>query len=139
MEFIVVSREEIESGVLARNPYIVISITDPGSNPAKIPRTAGLRDILRLEFHDAEPVDGFSLPPEVVLMNKNQADQIWRFVNQWKASIGTIIVHCEQGMSRSPAVAAAIARQANGEDRKFFQEHMPNIYIYNLLVWMPQS
>ena len=62
MEFIVVGREEIESGILARNPYIVISITDPGSKPAKIPRTVGLRDILRLEFHDAEPVNDFTLP-----------------------------------------------------------------------------
>lgn len=98
MNFIVSGREEIESGIPVRTPYVVISITDPGTRPAKIRRPAGFRDLLRLEFHDAVPVQDFELPAEVVLMNDGHAKCIWKFVRQWQDRVDTIVVHCEQGL-----------------------------------------
>ncbi len=134
MDFIVAGREEIESGIVVRAPYVVISITDPGKRPARIQRAAGFRDILRLQFHDAVPLVGFTLPSEIVLMTKDHARSIYRFVKLWHDKVETIVVHCEQGMSRSPAVAAAICKVLDGDSRHFFHEYMPNRYIYQLML-----
>ena len=132
MDFIVAGREEIESGIVVRTPYVVISITDPGKRPASIPRATGFRDILRLQFHDAVPAVDFTRPSEIVLMTKDHAESICRFVRLWQTKVETMVVHCEQGMSRSPAVAAAICKVLGGDDREFFREYAPNPYIYQL-------
>ncbi len=139
MDFIVAGREEIESGIVVRTPYVVISITDPGKRSARIQRAAGFRDILRLQFHDAVPVVGFTLPSEIVVMTKDHTEEIWQFVHKWCNKVETIVVHCEQGMSRSPAVAAAICKVFGDDDRRFFREYMPNRYIYDLLVTVAEE
>ena len=139
MNFIVASREEIENGIVVRTSYVVISITDPGTTPARIPQTAGLRDVLRLQFHDAVPVTIFKMPPDIVLMNEDHTNSIWQFALNWRDKVETIVVHCEQGMSRSPAVAAALCRLLDGDDRRFFKEYVPNRYIYDLLVTVAEN
>ena len=133
MNFVVAGREEVEAGIPVRTAYVVISITDPGTRPANIRKAAGFRAVLRLQFHDAAPLKIFRLPPEVVVMTANHARLIWRFVKRWHESAETMVVHCEQGMSRSPAVAAAICEALGGDRRRFFKEYLPNKYIYNLL------
>ena len=60
-------------------------------------------------FHDAEPVAGFKTPSKIVFMRPAHARAIWKFVGRHKDAIGSIVCHCEQGMSRSPAVALALA------------------------------
>ena len=65
MEIRVCDREEIERGLLVRTDYVVISIRDPGRPRAKVKPQCGLRDVLFLAFHDAEPSANFELPPEV--------------------------------------------------------------------------
>lgn len=139
MHFVIEGREEIEAGVPVRTSYVIISITDPGKRPARIPRATGFWDILRLQFHDAVPVTGFTLPSEIVLMNEDHAKATWQFVQRWCNEVETIVVHCEQGISRSPAVAAAICKVLGDENVRFFGEYMPNRYIYNLLVWRSAS
>ena len=134
IQFLVASRDEIEHGLLLRAPYIVISIADPGSPQPKI-RPSGLcRGILRLRFHDAEPVAGFIAPPEIKQMTQRQAQAIWQFVQKHLSDIKVIVVHCEAGMSRSPAVAAAICKSLGGDDSKFFQEFQPNMLVYRLVL-----
>ena len=134
MEFLVVGRDEIEDGLLLRAPYIVISIADPGSPQPRI-RPSGLcRGILRLRFHDAEPVVGFISPPEIKQMTQQQALAIWQFVQRHLSDIRLIVVHCEAGMSRSPAVAAAICKGLGGDDSRFFEEFQPNMLVYGLLL-----
>ncbi len=139
MEFVVAGRQDIEAGIPVRTAYVVISITDPKSRPARIKRPAGFRDVLRLQFHDAVPVEDFTLPPDIVLMNEGDAREIWRFVEQWQETAETIVVHCEQGMSRSPAVAAAICNVLDGDDRHFFHEYMPNRYVYDLMMTVAED
>lgn len=134
MEFIVGDRELVERGILVRSSYIVISIRDPDKRKVRVPKQSGLRDVLRLAFHDAEPAGNMALPENITLMTDDHAGQIWSFVKKWEKEIGTIVIHCEQGMSRSPAVAAALCKRFGGDDSNFFKEYQPNLYVYRLLL-----
>ena len=133
MRFIATDRDSIERGILVRSAYVVISIYDPDKRRACIPKQAGLRDVLYLAFHDAEPSETLELPENIVLMTEDQARQVWEFVGQWAGRVGSIVVHCEQGMSRSPAVAAAICRAFGGDHQYFFREYQPNQYVFRLM------
>lgn len=133
MKFLVTDREGIEEGVRVRSAYVVISIHDPDRPRAKVRKQSGLRDVLYLAFHDAEPVASSVLPADITLMTADHARQIWQFVEQHKGTVGTVVVHCEQGMSRSPAVAAALCRAFDGDEQRFFLEYQPNRYVYDLV------
>jgi len=133
MEFIVASRDEIEQGIIVGTPpYVIVSITDPEKPQAQIRERVGLREVLHVQFHDAVP--GEVLRPHIVLMTREHAEKIWQFVAQHQDQVGTIVVHCEQGMSRSPAVAAALAERLEGNNDRFFLEYQPNEYIYGLML-----
>jgi predicted protein tyrosine phosphatase len=133
MKFIVTDRCSIESGILVRTPYIVISIRDPGTKKPRIRRTLGLKKVLYVEFHDAEPADGFKTPSKIVLMKPSQAQAIWNFVQRYQDEIGSVVCHCEQGMSRSPAVALALAEALGCETRHIRTSYQPNQYVYDLM------
>jgi predicted protein tyrosine phosphatase len=130
MQFIVVGRDEIERGVVVREPYAVISISDPGTRKPQIRKSILFRVALFLKFHDAED----EIHPDIVLMKPAHAKRIWRFVREHQDKIGTLVVQCEQGASRSPAVAAAICRTLGDDDSRFFEEYVPNRYVYTLLL-----
>jgi predicted protein tyrosine phosphatase len=133
MKLIVKDRYSIERGILVRSAYVVISIHDPDKQRARIPKQSGLRGVLYLAFHDAEPSERLALPEDIVLMTEDQARQVWEFVRQWEGQVGSVVVHCEQGMSRSPAVAAAIFQAFGGDPQDFFREYQPNQYVYRLM------
>ncbi len=75
-----------------------------------------------------------SLPTGVKLMTADDAAAIWKFVNRYRDDVGAVVVHCEQGMSRSPAVAAAIAYAWALDDAPFWRRHQPNRYVYDLML-----
>ncbi len=133
LEFTVTDRESIQRGILVRGSYVVVSIHDPDMRPARVLRQSGLRDLLHLAFHDAEPSASLRLPEDIALMTAEQARQVWKFVRRWEGEVGTVVVHCEQGMSRSPAVAAALCRAYGGDERCFFSHYQPNLYVYRLM------
>ncbi len=134
MEFIVTDRESIEAGLLVKSSYVVISIHNPDKRPANVRKQSGLRDVLYLAFHDAEPTDTLVIPPEIRLMTPGQAEKIQAFIEKHRANVGAIVVHCEQGMSRSPAVAAALCKAMGGDDARFWREYQPNRYVYRLVL-----
>ena len=131
MEVFVFSREEIEAGVLIESAYVVISIRDPDKPRPKIKMQAGLREVLYLAFNDVEPSSLLEPSPEIKNITPEQADEICNFVHRHKADVGAIVVHCEQGMSRSPAVAAAISDALGLDPKRFWQLHTPNEYVYH--------
>ena len=133
MEFHVTDREGIERGVLVPSAYIVISIYDPEREKPKVKNQAGLRAVLQLAFHDAEPTGSPTLDRRVMVMSEDQARQIWRFVDRHKDAVGTVVVHCERGMSRGPAVAAALCASLGGDEAVFFQAFQPNGHVYRLV------
>jgi predicted protein tyrosine phosphatase len=133
MEFLVTDRRTIESGIVVKTPYIVISIRDPERPRARLRRPPAFMDALFLAFHDAEPAGNMLLPKGIRLMSRQDADNIWSFVQSHLGRTGTIVCHCEQGMSRSPAVALALAEALQGDVDTILAESQPNQYVYRLM------
>jgi predicted protein tyrosine phosphatase len=92
---------------------LVISITDPGSDPAKfnIFPVMDEQDVLRLQFHDVDPSwyeDG-DLLYGYRLMHSFDAAQIMPFLSaRLRDGVTRLLIHCEAGLSRSPSTAMAI-------------------------------
>lgn len=134
MKFIVTDREGIEKGVLVDSSYVVISIHDPNTRPPHVRKQAGLRDTLVLTFDDAEELPSTALPDEIVLMSEQQAEQVREFVARYRGKVGTVVVHCEAGMSRSPAIAAALCRVFERTDELYWREYHPNRHVYRMIL-----
>ena len=49
--------------------------------------------------------------------------------NSTRATLGAIVVHCEQGVSRSPAVAAALCDALGLDGRRFWHGYQPNKHV----------
>jgi predicted protein tyrosine phosphatase len=133
----VVSRHQA-AHFLGLDPYVLISITDPGSPDAAItvdPKRAG---ILRLKFSDVgEDVQlhRAAWPNSAIeRFTDAQALEIANFVIDHPDK--DMVVHCEAGISRSPAVAAAICARINGprSDAAYFKNYIPNSFVYKKLV-----
>jgi predicted protein tyrosine phosphatase len=92
--------------------------------------------VLRLSFPDAEvPSD---LHVETSLFSREQAMEIWTFTEKHLSQIERVIVHCDASVSRSPAVAAALARVLNDDDTEFFGgRYRPNMHVYRFPFWTP--
>jgi len=134
MNIFVYSREEIEAGIIVRSDYVVISVGDPDKPRPKVKKQSGLRDVLFLAFHDAEPSASLDIPADIRLMSAEDAAQIRDFVHKHKATIGAIVIHCEQGMSRSPAIAAAISQALDLDSRRFLRDYTPNQHVYHTVL-----
>jgi predicted protein tyrosine phosphatase len=132
MRFVVLSRLQALNLDL-QEPHGVISIREPGSDMPAIPSNDFCRGILRLSFHDRDRPD----PPESELFTADHARDIVRFVEDIRGAVDALVVHCEAGVSRSAAVAAALSQALYGEDRFFFDHYMPNRLVYSTLlrVW----
>ena len=134
MRIIATDRESVERGLVMREPSILISIRDPEKRPVRLRHCLLRKGILELAFHDAEPVAGFIPLDPITYIAEVDADEIWDFVRKHEGTYEVIVVHCEQGMSRSPAVAAALARGLGLDDSFFWQENQPNQYVYKTIL-----
>jgi len=134
MKFSVTDRSGIEHDVPVKDSYIVISIHDTYSPPARIKRHRDLRASLELAFDDFVPTRSLELKGALTPMTVEQADEIWKFVDQHRDDVAAIVVQCEAGQSRSPAVAAALCKGMGGSDRQFWRRYDPNRHVYRLLL-----
>lgn len=134
MNVIVSDRQSIEAGIVVRSAYVLISIRDPLKPLAKIPAQSGLRDVLYLAFDDAEPCENLVLPKDVTLMSSHHAEQIVSFVERYRDEVAAVVVHCEQGMSRSPAVAIGICHLLGQDSGKLWRNYQPNGHVIRLML-----
>lgn len=132
MDFVIHSRKRIESMPPPEAPHLVISITTSPLDQARLPATPACLGILRLAFFDSD------LPPEddgpEGLFSQADARQIWDFVLAHQAQVTCLVLHCNAGVSRSPGVAAALARVLLGDDADFFARYQPNSRVYRILL-----
>lgn len=82
MEFHVYDRRSVEQGFVVCEAYVLISIRDPDKPSVRYRRPSGLRDVLSLAFHDAEPSQGLKIPEGIQLMQVGDAIKIWEYVQQ---------------------------------------------------------
>ena len=86
--------------------------------------------LLQLAFADIEhPLAGYTL------FHDDLAHDILDFVTHNWRRMHTLLIHCHAGISRSSAVAAAIARLKFGDGAEFFEEpFVPNLLVYRTLL-----
>lgn len=107
-------------------PWGAISISTDGDFP--VLSEENRRGLLQLVFADtAEPdrPDAFTL---------SLATEILDFVEQMWGAADVFLIHCEAGLSRSPAVAAALSRIYYGDDGPWFELDFPNRLVHQLLL-----
>lgn len=105
-----------------------ISITTTEEDLADIPKENRVA-ILRLVFADLTHPWG-----NYILFDDEHAFDILDFVTMHWNRMGTLMVHCDAGISRSSAVAAAISRLKFGEEGEFVDPPFdPNPRVYRIL------
>ena len=129
MRIDIMSRKEFEE-YNTEIPFIVISITDPGSEYAETESKPLAR--LNLEFFDLDrPINENK---NCFLFDDNMARQILDFVECFKDKVKRIIIHCEAGISRSAGVAGALANIYEGTDQFYFDNYVPNRLVYRKIL-----
>ncbi len=133
MNLFVYSRHAIEATRPHEVPHVIISITSGVDDVARLRETKMCLGILRLVFPDVE--EPSEQHPEAQLFSRDHATQIWRFVLQHRPLIERIVIHCDAGKSRSPAVAAAIASAFDGDPSEYMGgRYSPNMRVYRMLI-----
>ena len=128
MKVIVMNRHQSERWV-TKESHAMISISSPGDRSEVLPLPVNrCLKFLRLAFYDLDRrIHGYPR------MTRRQARQIWRFV-QALNGIPILVIHCDAGVSRSPAVAAAITKWQTGDDTEWFKRFYPNRWVYRQLI-----
>jgi predicted protein tyrosine phosphatase len=128
MNIFVYSRQALDAAAPHEVPHVVISITSSADDVARLRSNPACLGVLRLAFPDVEVAS--ELHPESTLFSTEHAEQLWTFVAEHRAAVERIIVHCDAGKSRSPAVAAALARVLDGDDASYFGgRYTPNMRV----------
>ncbi len=133
MKYVVASRLDVEQGIKVEGTCAVISIRNPGEPKPRIQIKGRCVGVLYLEFHDAERVPGVKVSEDVVMMKPEHACSVWAFFEEHRQKIDTIVVHCYAGMSRSPAMAAAISEACGDRIENFFTHYQPNDHVFHLM------
>jgi len=131
MDIFVYSRPAVERISPHEVPHIFISITTPNDPEglAKLPEVENTLGVLRLSFYDLDMPKGDATEADV--FNAEHGDQVVNFVDLHRSKAERIIVHCDAGHSRSPAVAAAVAKMFYGQDdTPYFKRYRPNMRVF---------
>jgi predicted protein tyrosine phosphatase len=136
-DIFVYSRQAIEAIEPHEVPHIIVSITTPGDpalpEGAKIKTNEHTLKILRLTFHDLDQHFPGIEELESDLFQPSQARQILALVKTYPEA-QRFIVHCDAGLSRSPAVGAALSKIWTGDDTYFFKRYHPNMRVYRTIL-----
>ncbi len=127
-QIIVLSRVEAEDFECEQR-WACISIATTPNEFVRIHKR-NRRGLLQLAFADIEqPIPGYTL------FNDDHAHDILDFVTGHWRKIETLMIHCEAGLSRSPAVAAAILRLKRRNADEFYDDpYIPNPWVYRVLL-----
>lgn len=137
-EFFVYSRDAIEAIRPHDVPHIIVSIQTPKDPDAvKLPINDHTLKVVNLVFHDlddramahVELRDQY----EADCFSPGQARQILAAVKAYPEA-QALLVHCDAGISRSPAVAAALSKILVGDDTNFFKRYHPNMRVYRTIL-----
>jgi predicted protein tyrosine phosphatase len=106
--------------------WAAISITSGREHP--VLSEANRVGLLRLVFDDiTQPDTPRSFTPAL-------AAEILDFVASVWGQAEAFLIHCDVGLSRSPAIAAALSRIYYDDDGPWFEWDFPNRLVYEVLV-----
>lgn len=136
MRIVVKGRETLRELASEQCPVAIISISDDPADFPDIPSGCVCLAVLRQHFHDVEvdfAADMFE-PKKTVIeaFTEAQATEVARFVKALPVEVGTLVLQCEVGISRSAGMAAAVARHLGYDDMPFFRDHLPNRRVYRM-------
>lgn len=118
-----------------KKSFIVISITSNCiKKPYKIPDNENCLDVLYIKFDDINYSDDRVGEYECPILEKD-AKMILSFVFKYKNQVNDILIHCEAGMSRSPAVALALSTILNEDKPENFIQSLYGLKHANNLVY----
>ncbi len=107
-------------------PWAAISISTGGDFAVlSQAHRLGLLQLVFADTADGDRADSFTA---------SLATEILDFAEQWWGEAEVFLIHCEAGLSRSPAVAAALSRIYYGDDGPWFELDFPNRLVYRLLM-----
>lgn len=132
IKFSILSRQEAIQYSHDKNnqeAVIIISITDVENKPVRFSSNANIIASLHLIFDDV-------YGDEANHMSIDDARKIINFYKDYKDIVSTCIVHCEAGISRSSAIAAALMTIDKQEDMDIFEnpKYAPNKHCYYTLL-----
>ena len=114
--------------------HIIVSISTPRDRAARIATNDKTLGIVRLWFHDLDRyVEECMADIKHELFQPSQADMILDLLDK-HPDAELFVVHCDAGLSRSPAVAAAISKITTGEDQEYFKRYHPNMLVYRTIL-----
>jgi len=133
IKFIAVSVSMAKSKVFMDHikiPFSCISIVSPEYSEYKVADSPYIKDILYLRFHDVltdgRVVSINKVDDKIIRFDDSDARQIIDFGLKNK-EYKNFMIHCEAGMSRSPAVALALSEILN-EDRNIPEQYVETLY-----------
>ena len=134
MYITITDREGIGKGLKMPGPYVIISIHDPHKSPARIRHDPLICGVLTLNFLVAHPIYGSETAEQMKVFTNQEADTIWDFLDKHLSQIEGIVVHCESGTTRSPAIAAAISEALGLDHVKFLKNYDPSMHVYHTVL-----
>lgn len=108
-------------------PWSVISISNPGMTPVEF-KSPYVINVLHLQFDDYVKVQ-----PGATLFSDSMSIAVWNFIDTTIKK--NFFLHCLMGLSRSPAIAAALCDVYGAESRMWYSGgRQPNKRVYGLLL-----
>jgi predicted protein tyrosine phosphatase len=137
-EFYIYSRDAIEAIAPHDVPHIIVSIRTPEDpKPVVLPINEHTLKIVPLQFHDLNDAAMIHVEIkeqyEAECFQPKHARQILAAVKAYPEA-KALVVHCDAGLSRSPAVAAALSKILVGDDTYFFKRYLPNSRVYRTIL-----
>lgn len=115
--------------------HSIISVYTPFSEPANILKNKNTEKILFTSFDDYDTIidnhEEFWGRKQILFSYVN-AKEIIDFWNEINSDL--LIVHCEAGVSRSPAIAAALSKINEEDDNFYFKNYRPNSLVYRTIL-----
>ena len=119
-------------------PTLIISISDTDTPILNILAEHAKENpnIVHIEFLQFDDIDCAEEIHGLKPMDEDDAVAIVDAFEKYWGTVDQIIVHCDAGYSRSPAVAAAIAKAMGKSDEVYFSsgEYCPNRHVYRTLL-----
>ncbi len=118
-----------------RRAWALVSISDPDRPQPVLPLDPLRNGVLRLQFDDAKPGDApLDQRQPLRLFTTADAHAVWSFISERMGRVDTLVVQCEAGWSRSPAIAAAISFSIGEDASRFFRDYGPNVHVFRTMM-----